>query len=220
MRAYEYQTELVAEARGFKSLHPGGAISSWRMDRCISSMRALITTCTAACQRAMATRQEVLNRLRSKRMNTTRRKRYGIVCLGLGGLLAISGCGGPFDATVSGVVTVDGKTVPRGNIAFHPASGGPAAYALISENGSYAVQTGRESGLPSGDYQVSITANELPTSAHGDKGGPPPPGKAITPVWYSSKETSGLTVTVKPGRNEIPLELKTAPPAGWKPRGK
>ncbi len=162
----------------------------------------------------------MLNRLHAKRMNTSSRKGYGIVCVGLVGFLALSGCGGAFDATASGVVTLDGNAVPRGNVAFYPTSGGPAAYALITENGRYVVQTGRENGLPSGDYQVSVTANELPARERGDRGGPPPPGKAITPVWYASKETSGLTVTVKPGRNDIPLELKAAPPTAQKPRGK
>ncbi|MFO0791264.1 MAG: hypothetical protein U0805_17515 [Pirellulales bacterium] len=126
------------------------------------------------------------------------------------------GCGGAYDSTAYGTVTLDGKTVPRGTVSFHPMSGGPAVYGPISDNGRYTVYTGREVGLPAGDYQVSITANEVSTKAQTDKGGPPPPGKAITPAWYRMKETSGLQFTVKPGKNEINLELKSQPPAGFK----
>jgi len=146
--------------------------------------------------------------------------KFGLVFLWLGVAFALSGCGGPFDASAEGVVTLDGKALERGNVAFHPASGGPAAYAMISDGGHYTLQTGRESGLPAGEYQVSVTANEPPASAQGKGGGPPPLGKSITPAWYASKDTSGLRVTVKPGRNDIPLELKSTPPTGWKPGAK
>ena len=150
-------------------------------------------------------------------MYTASRKSFGMVYLGLGGILAISGCGGPFDASANGVVTFDGKAVPRGTVSFHPVSGGPTAYAAIGANGEYAMHTGRENGLPSGQYQVSVTANEPAAAAQTAKGGPPPPGKSITPEWYRMKETSGLSVTVNPGTNDIPLTLTSTPPAGWKP---
>jgi hypothetical protein len=152
-------------------------------------------------------------------MNAEKRMRYSGCLLSLCWLLAITGCGGAYDSTASGVVALDGKTVPRGIVSFHPVSGGPAAYAMIGEDGSYSIRTGRESGLPAGEYEVSVTANEASTAAQTLKGGPPPPGKAITPAWYRMKETSGLRFTVKPGKNEINLELTSQPPAGLKPRG-
>jgi hypothetical protein len=94
-------------------------------------------------------------------------------------------------------------------VGFHPSSGGPAVYGVIRDDGSYAMNTGREPGLPAGDYQVSVTANELPERPSTSQGGPPPPGKPITPSWYSSKKTSGLSVKVQPGYNELNLELTT-----------
>ena len=118
------------------------------------------------------------------------------------------------------MVTLDGKAVPRGMVSFHPVSGGPATYAVIGEDGSYAIHTGREAGLPAGEYQVSVTAYEAPTISQTDKGGPPPPGKSITPAWYRAKETSGLRYTVQRGKNEINLELTSKPPAGLNPVGK
>lgn len=131
-------------------------------------------------------------------------------------IASAAGCSGRYDAGARGVVTLDGRTVPRGTISFSPVNGGPAAYAMIGDDGHYVVRTGRDIGLPSGEYIVSITANEAPSVMQTASGGPPPPGKAITPAWYRMKETSGLKFTVKPGRNEINLELTSKPPAGWK----
>jgi hypothetical protein len=125
------------------------------------------------------------------------------------------GCGGSYDATVRGVVTLDGKSLTRGTVAYH-ATNGPAAYARINEDGSYLVKTGRESGLPSGDYEVTVVANEPPAQMTDAKGGPPAPGKPITPAWYRSKDTSPLKESIKPGRNDINLDLTSTPPAGYK----
>ena len=135
-------------------------------------------------------------------------------------LVGLVGCGGPYDATVSGVVTLDGKVVPRGTVAYQPKAGGAPAYARIEENGTYVVHTGREEGLPLGDYFVTVTANEPPAVTQTESGGPPPPGKPITPLWYRTKDTSGLSFVVSPGENEINLELTTRPPPGWNPRAR
>jgi hypothetical protein len=102
-------------------------------------------------------------------------------------------------------------------VAFLPVSSGPAAYGRIDSAGNYVVETGREVGLPSGDYQVAVGANEPPKATKSADGGPVPTGKSLTPAWYASKDTSGLKFTVKKGSNTIDLELKSQPPAGWKP---
>ena len=135
-------------------------------------------------------------------------------------MVVLVGCGGPYDATASGKVTLDGSVVPRGTVSYHPVAGGPVAYAAIDENGEYVVRTGREEGLPPGDYQVTVVANEPPAVQQTAQGGPPPPGRAITPAWYRTKETSGLKVTVESGHNELDLQLKTQPPEGWNARAR
>jgi hypothetical protein len=132
-------------------------------------------------------------------------------------ILCLAGCGGPYDSKVSGKVTIDGILVPNGTVAFSPVSGGPAAYGKIEPTGDYVIQTGREQGLPAGEYQVAVTANEPAKMNKTENGGPPPPGKALTPAWYRSKTSSGLKFTVNRGSNIIDLELKSQPPAGWKP---
>ncbi|MGD9634828.1 MAG: hypothetical protein AB7G28_07695 [Pirellulales bacterium] len=132
-------------------------------------------------------------------------------------LITLCGCGGTYDSTVSGKVTLDGATVPCGTVTFYPSGGGPAAYARILEDGSYSVHTGREEGLPTGEYGISVSANEQSAVKQTASGGPPPPGKPITPAWYRSKDTSGLKFNVESGSNEINLDLKSQPPAGWNP---
>lgn len=130
---------------------------------------------------------------------------------------ALTGCGGAYDSSVYGTVSFDGSPLPTGTISFVPAAGGSAAYARIAEDGSFELKTGREEGLPPGDYAATIFAVEAPTELRSADGGPPPAGKPITPEWYRSAQTSGLTFTVKPGSNNFTIELSSEPPAGWKP---
>lgn len=130
--------------------------------------------------------------------------------------LTLCGCGGTYDSYVSGVVTLNGENLPRGTVAFNPQGPGSPAYGRIEDDGKYNIQTGREEGLPSGQYQVTVVANELPQmTGHDD--GPPPAGKPITPQWYRTTQSSGLNFTVAPGSNEIDLVLTTEPPTGWDP---
>lgn len=131
-------------------------------------------------------------------------------------MICVTGCGGLYDANVAGTVSLDSQPLSQGTVAFNPADGGPAAYSAIDKHGKYAVMTGREQGLRSGSYTVTVVANEPPDTQQNEQGGPPPPGKPITPVRYRTKQTSGLKYKIKPGQNQIDLELTTEPPPGWK----
>ena len=131
--------------------------------------------------------------------------------------LLLGGCGGPYDATVSGAVKLQGNPLPRATVAFIPDNPGASAYGMTDAQGNYVVRTGREEGLPAGTYTVSVAANEAPTSGGSKDGGPLPMGKSITPEWYRDPATSGLKYTVESGGNEINIDLTTTPPAGWKP---
>ena len=134
--------------------------------------------------------------------------------------LAWVGCGGPYDAYVSGVATLDGSPLPRGTVSYNPTQPGPASYGGILSDGNYLIKTGREEGLPSGEYIVTVVAKEESIPDDTNRGLPPKPGKTITPLWYLSKQTSNLKFTVEPGSNEINLELTSEPPPDWKPPGK
>ncbi|RIK82206.1 MAG: hypothetical protein DCC67_07480 [Planctomycetota bacterium] len=129
------------------------------------------------------------------------------------------GCGGVYDSTVSGVVSLGGAPLSSGAVAFIPDAGGPTAYAQIDSSGRYDVFTGKEPGLPSGSYTVTVVARKPPATERSKLGGPPPPGEALTPGWYGEQQSTPLKYTVEPGSNEINIELSTAPPPGWKPPG-
>src|SRR3954451_21463001 len=130
-------------------------------------MKALITMSIAVWQLERSAKMRMLNRT----LSTSNRSKLRVdaVCRQLprlaviAALVSISGCGGPYDAKLRGQVTLDGKAVPRGTVSFAPVGGGPIAYSRIDTDGSYSAQTGREVGLPAGDYVVTVIANELPT---------------------------------------------------------
>jgi len=136
---------------------------------------------------------------------------FAVVCM------VTAGCGGVYDASVKGVVTLDGSPINRGTVAYSPSNDGPTAYGRIDSDGSYFLRTGREEGIPSGQYNITVVANEPPEKKRSESGGPPPAGKPITPAWYRSKKTSGLQFTVNSGSNEINLGLTSEPPADWNP---
>lgn len=131
--------------------------------------------------------------------------------------LALTGCGGAYDAYVAGLATLDGSPLPSGSIAFIPDQPGPSSYAAILNDGTYVVNTGREEGLPPGSYTVTVVAREASIEDTSGRGLPPTPGKQITPPWYSAKQSTPLKFTVASGSNEINLELKSEPPPGWEP---
>jgi hypothetical protein len=132
---------------------------------------------------------------------------------------SLVGCGGTYDATVDGVVTLDNSPLTAGTVKFTPKVSGPSGYAFIENDGSYSVMTGRETGLPSGDYTITVVANE-PSIPNKNPSLPPTPGKPITPPWYRNPQQSPLAKTVEPGGNEINLELTKQPPAGMKTPGR
>jgi hypothetical protein len=160
----------------------------------------------------------VADRTSSPQASPTKTGRYcyrGLLATALCTLAGFAGCGGSTDARVSGVVTLDGQVVPRGMVSFQPKAGGPVAIGPIEADGSYVLGIGRDTRLPSGEYDVTVRSNEPPAATRNNSGGPPPAGKPITPLWYLSKETSGLSFTVTPGNNKVDLELTTEPPSGW-----
>ena len=117
-------------------------------------------------------------------------------------LLLLAGCGKSFEAAVDGVVTLDGKPLDTGTVAFYPLQGGPAAYSRIQPDGRYSIVTGRRGGLPVGEYAVTVVATAPPPNPKLEV-----PGKLITPPRYGQPDRSGLRFTVKPGHNSIDLAL-------------
>lgn len=123
-----------------------------------------------------------------------------LVPLGCGG-------GGPEMASVSGKVTYKGQPVPKGTITFASKAGGRNATGQIGSDGSYTLQTENPGdGAQLGEYNVAVAAKEevildyIPPK--------PVPPKYLAPQKYENPQSSGLTATVKSGRNTFDFDLK------------
>lgn len=141
--------------------------------------------------------------------------------------LAIPAVGCGSKATVTGTVTYKDKPIPSGTILFAPDSGAPSVNAPIND-GKYTAER-----VPTGPAKVSITSVYTEGEAQfmakkmGGKMGPPkdapiPPEarkafeeestqlkKGIKiPDQYGDPATSGLTFTVKSGRQTKDFKLE------------
>jgi hypothetical protein len=128
------------------------------------------------------------------------------LCLALA--IASLGCENRLGASVSGSVTLDGKPLTTGNVAFVDAGGGAVALGPIDSQGKYTVSTGTELGLAPGKYTVTVVATEEPVVPADPNIAPAAP-KLISPAKYSDASTSDLQVDVRAGANDIPLVLKS-----------
>lgn len=119
----------------------------------------------------------------------------------------VAGCGSAHDATVHGVVTLDGTPLTSGEVQFHPVSGNSGtAYGRMIEGGAYQLTTGTESGIDPGEYKVTVVAKE-PFPDNLPPNTTPPIRKVISPMIYSTLDTTPLKFTVVAGDNTIDLAL-------------
>jgi hypothetical protein len=119
-------------------------------------------------------------------------------------LLFLAGCGGSLDSSISGLVTVDGEPLRMGRVIFHPVAEGPTTYGTIDDNGRYSIRTGQLNGVMSGEYVVTVIATETPQGPVGSSW-----GKLISPMRYTSQDTTDLKFTIQPGSNHIDLPLRS-----------
>jgi hypothetical protein len=137
-----------------------------------------------------------------KRLKAERGHR-GPMLLGLL-MLAVVGCQQKSNVVpVRGKVLLDGKPLTKGMIATMP-SAGRGANAKIQPDGSFELRTfGQNDGATVGVHRVAIVAFETPANAGPESGS----GPSLVPKRYTSPETSGLTIDVKPGDNSPELKL-------------
>jgi hypothetical protein len=134
--------------------------------------------------------------------------------------LAIVGCGSSGDnlprQSVSGTITLDGKSLERGMISFQPVSELPTAIAVPISGGEYYIEKGQ--GLVPGSYKVKISSTPPPVPEPlTAEGTPPPPGKPtpppkdLMPERYNSSTI--LIREVKGGvSNTFDFPLESRPP--------
>ena len=118
-------------------------------------------------------------------------------------VLLVAGCRRSPEASVYGTVTLDGKPLAAGTVAFHPANRGAIAYAGIHSDGTFRLSTGTNQGLAAGEYAVTVVASETPLPGKAGL----VVGKLLTPARYGKPESSGLRFTVTSGNSKIDLGL-------------
>ena len=144
-------------------------------------------------------------------------------------VFAAVGCGpkGLQTCYVEGIVTLDGQPLEGAVITFIPvaadgktAAGGSDAtgkYTLTSDGGE------PDKGAVEGEYKVTVKKVEItnvprpgqapdPTRANDPNYRPPAMDAVQTPITprdYMLPTNTPLTATVKKGKNDIPLELKS-----------
>ncbi len=126
-----------------------------------------------------------------------------------GALLLFAGCGGKATAPVNGKVKFkDGSDVSvlaGYSLTFESEGAKTSAVGDIKADGTFKLSTfGADDGAMPGKYRVAINP---PNNPDPDK----PPTKSKLPAKYENLDTSGLTAEVKPGKNNIELELDKAP---------
>jgi hypothetical protein len=127
--------------------------------------------------------------------------------IALAGLL-VSGCGSGNFGTVNGTVSLDGKPLEGGNVAFYATGSGPVSYGTIGADGSYHLRSASRDSVVVGSYVATISY----------RSGRPSPGMTVkeiealekVPVKYCTKDKSDLKVDVQPGKNSIDLKLTTS----------
>lgn len=104
-------------------------------------------------------------------------------------------------ASVTGTVTYNGKPQMAGSINFLSATGS-GGQALLGESGGYKI----DGPLDPGEYRVYLLAPVPEQLPPGTK--PTPPRKFTVAARFLNPASSGVKVTLKPGPNEIPIEMK------------
>ena len=139
---------------------------------------------------------------------------------------ASAGCAGKKPVSVDGVVTLDGKPVPRAAVTFAPEGGGRPAVGVTGTDGSFELTTFTPGdGAPPGEYRVTVTGGSndpgpaelsdpaqmkklyLELTLHKGKRSAPKP-KPIIPAAYGDAQSSPLRCRV-PTDGTVYLKLKS-----------
>jgi hypothetical protein len=124
-------------------------------------------------------------------------------------LACLAGCGEGKTAPVNGRVKFkDGSDVSvlaGYSLTFESDGGKASAVGDVNPDGTFKLSTfGANDGAVPGKYRVAINQ---PNNPDPDK----PPTKSKLPAKYANLDSSSLSVEVKPGQNNIELELEKAP---------
>ena len=111
--------------------------------------------------------------------------------------LALVGCGesGPEPMVVKGKVTLNGTPATEGGVTYHDAATGLQQFAGgIGPDGTYAIRSRKEDGVPPGLYDVTVLVTETPKNTAGDTVALP---KTISNQKFFNPKTTPFKIEVK-----------------------
>lgn len=137
---------------------------------------------------------------------------------GLIGLWTLVGCSkstGPKLYPVRGKITYKGAPVDGANVMFRAVDGSASGAGRTDASGTYQITSQWGSGLPEGEYLVSVTKfEERPITE--EEEGPynpqlanmdAPPPKSLIPTKYQVPEQSGLKASVSKSGGTFDFDL-------------
>lgn len=124
-------------------------------------------------------------------------------------MTCLVGCGRnhPETSEVTGKILFKGQPVPCGRICFWPKGGRPAL-SEIAADGSYVLRSFEKAdGAIAGEHRVSIKATRVHFAREGATSSKDVVVERLIPQHFERPETSGLTATVRSGKNTIDFDL-------------
>ncbi len=128
--------------------------------------------------------------------------------------IACAGCGDSSTdsrafAQVKGTVKYHGGLLKSGRVNFVPVAGGNPASGVINPDGTYTMMTTQPGdGVVPGEYKVGVFNRKDDAPDNLDPGKPIPKSPDDVAEKYENPNTSEVKVTVNPGKNDIPIDLK------------
>jgi len=120
--------------------------------------------------------------------------------------LVLAGCGGSGDATPSGTltgkVTLNGQPFSEGQVSVYSPERGIGASAPLDAQGQFTIGE----RLPAGTYGVAVVPPPEPPPQDENPASAPPVTSNI-PQKYRDHQTSGITVEIKEGKNELEIQM-------------
>ena len=125
----------------------------------------------------------------------------GVIIILVG--LALPGCADPEEGTIKGDITYKGSPVTNGDVRLQNVSKGIGLMIPITLEGKIQSTT----AVPIGEYEVSIKPAMGPPPDINGKA-KPQKQKLFFPEKYKSFSSSGLSINVRKGLNEVSLKLE------------
>jgi len=110
-------------------------------------------------------------------------------------------------ATVTGKISHNGAALTKGTLNLDSGKGYMLG-AKINPDGTFELMGPNGKDVIAGSYKVGVSPPPNPAPAPGAKEMPPRPSIEGVPEKFYNPNTSGVTVEIKEGKQEIAIDLK------------